>query len=157
MPEEWSRFFPVNRVPLSFGWVFGFQLDLLEKNLTTLLAFTFTRFPTVAETPIFVDFCFLAVSAAVFWIFLGLLAWCLGKRWISSDEIDYILNFQMQIHITNPEKTFFIIILLPKRWPKTSYILCTLEIIYKQNNSWEFNYSKNQSLRRVLIYSVYCL
>ena len=29
---------------LSFGWVFGFQLDLLEKNLTTLLGFTFTRF-----------------------------------------------------------------------------------------------------------------
>ena len=28
---------------LSFGWVFGFQLDLLEKNLTTLLGFTFTR------------------------------------------------------------------------------------------------------------------
>ena len=26
---------------LSFGWVFGFQLDLLEKNLTTLLVFTF--------------------------------------------------------------------------------------------------------------------
>ena len=25
----------------SFGWVFGFQLDLLEKNLTTLLVFTF--------------------------------------------------------------------------------------------------------------------
>ena len=28
--------------PLLFGWIFGFQLDLLEKNLTTLLAFTFT-------------------------------------------------------------------------------------------------------------------
>ena len=37
-----------------------------------------TRFPTVAETPIFDDFCFLAVSAAVFLIFSGLLAWCLG-------------------------------------------------------------------------------
>ena len=29
---------------LSFGWVFGFQLDLLEKNLTTLLAFTFMTY-----------------------------------------------------------------------------------------------------------------
>ena len=29
---------------LSFGWVFGFQLDLLEKKLTTLLGFTFTFF-----------------------------------------------------------------------------------------------------------------
>ena len=28
---------------LSFGWVFGFQLDLLEKNMFTLLAVTFTR------------------------------------------------------------------------------------------------------------------
>ena len=27
---------------LSFGRVFGFQLDLLEKHLTTLLGFTFT-------------------------------------------------------------------------------------------------------------------
>ena len=27
---------------LSFGWVFGFQLDSLEKHLITLLAFTFT-------------------------------------------------------------------------------------------------------------------
>ena len=27
---------------LSFGWVFGFQLDLLEKNLITLTGFTFT-------------------------------------------------------------------------------------------------------------------
>ena len=26
---------------VSFGWVFGFQLDSLEKNLTTLLGFTF--------------------------------------------------------------------------------------------------------------------
>ena len=27
---------------LSFGWVFGFQLDLLEKNLVSLVGFTFT-------------------------------------------------------------------------------------------------------------------
>ena len=27
---------------LSFGWVFGFQLDLLEKNVFTLVAVTFT-------------------------------------------------------------------------------------------------------------------
>ena len=27
---------------LSFGWVFGFQLDLLKKNLITLTGFTFT-------------------------------------------------------------------------------------------------------------------
>ena len=27
---------------LSFGWVFGFQLDSLEKHLITLLALTFT-------------------------------------------------------------------------------------------------------------------
>ena len=29
---------------LSFGWVFGFQLDSLEKNLTTVLGFTFSLF-----------------------------------------------------------------------------------------------------------------
>ena len=28
----------------SFGWVFGFQLDLLEKNLFTLLGFTFSQY-----------------------------------------------------------------------------------------------------------------
>ena len=28
---------------LSFGWVFGFQLDLLEKNLITLTRVTFTE------------------------------------------------------------------------------------------------------------------
>ena len=39
-----------------------------------------TRFTAVAETPNLDDFCFLAVSAAVFSIFSGLLAWCLGKR-----------------------------------------------------------------------------
>ena len=27
---------------LSFGWVFGFQLDLLEKDFATLPGFTFT-------------------------------------------------------------------------------------------------------------------
>ena len=51
-PGEWSSFFPANGVKnqklnqttaeLPFGWVFGFQLDLLEKNLTTILVFTFT-------------------------------------------------------------------------------------------------------------------
>ena len=30
---------------LSFGWVFGFQLDLLEKNVFTLVAVTFTNSP----------------------------------------------------------------------------------------------------------------
>ena len=30
-------------VLLSFGWVFGFQLDLLEKNLITLTRVTFTE------------------------------------------------------------------------------------------------------------------
>ena len=29
---------------LSFGWVFGFQLDLLEKNLITLPELTFTPY-----------------------------------------------------------------------------------------------------------------
>ena len=28
---------------LSFGWVFGFQLDLLEKDLVSLVGFTFTQ------------------------------------------------------------------------------------------------------------------
>ena len=28
---------------LSFGWVFGFQLDLLEKNLVSLVGFTFSQ------------------------------------------------------------------------------------------------------------------
>ena len=32
---------------LSLGWVFGFQLDLLEKNLTTLAGFTFIRFELI--------------------------------------------------------------------------------------------------------------
>ena len=32
------------RRKVSFGWVFGFQLNLLEKNLSTLLEFTFTKF-----------------------------------------------------------------------------------------------------------------
>ena len=36
--------------PLSFGWVFGFQLDLLEKNLTTLLGFTFTLIVQIMMT-----------------------------------------------------------------------------------------------------------
>ena len=77
-----------------------------------------TRFPTVAETPIFDDFCFSAVSAAVFLFFSGLLAWCLGKRWINSDGIDYLPNLQIQIHVTNPVETFFRTILLPKKATK---------------------------------------
>ena len=32
---------------LSFGWVFGFQLDLLEKNLITLPELTFSLYVTV--------------------------------------------------------------------------------------------------------------
>ena len=46
-----------------------------------------TRFPTVADTLIFDYFCLLA-SAAVYFIFSGLLASCLGMPWISSDGID---------------------------------------------------------------------
>ena len=50
-----------------------FENQLYFKSMNTS-----TRFPTVAETPISDDFCFMAVSAAVFLIFSGLLAWCLG-------------------------------------------------------------------------------
>ena len=35
---------------LSFGWVFGFQLDLLEKNLVSPADFTFSVFRASAFT-----------------------------------------------------------------------------------------------------------
>ena len=60
----------------------------------------YTRFPTVAETPIFDDFCFLAVSAAVFLIFSGLVAWCLGKHWINSHGIEkYVQGYYIKLSI----------------------------------------------------------
>ena len=37
----------------SFGWVFGFQLDSLEKNLTSLPGFTFTEFSDTEGTCFF--------------------------------------------------------------------------------------------------------
>ena len=36
---------------LSFGWVFGFQLDLLEKYLITLAVLTFTWWSHIAILP----------------------------------------------------------------------------------------------------------
>ena len=48
---DYLCFFFVEMGRTQLNWVFGFQLDLLEKNLTNLLVFTFTRFSPSVGTP----------------------------------------------------------------------------------------------------------
>ena len=61
--EHWIKKQKINQTAyfLSFGWVFSFQLDSVEKNLTTLLGFTFTLegFPTGDPTDLLLLIIFL--------------------------------------------------------------------------------------------------